>query len=191
MAGRYRKILAFLLTVVLLLSSCRMSSGDSDGKDASLCTMSVSCFTLLENQDLLKKEKRTLVPDDGWIVAPTETEFYAGESAFDLLLRELKAARIHLEFVDVPLYGSAYIEGINNLYEFDAGELSGWMYKVNGVFPNYGCSQYLLQPGDVVEWVFTCDLGEDVGGGFTEGQVPSERGADGENSFAGEWDDGA
>ena len=53
---------------------------------------------------------------------------------------------------------------IANLYEFDVGELSGWMYKVNGWFPNYGCSRYLLADGDNVEWVYTCDLGSDVGG---------------------------
>ena len=62
------------------------------------------------------------------------------------------------------MYNSAYIEGINNLYEFDCGELSGWMYKVNGWFPNYGCSRYQLKEGDVIEWVYTCDLGVDVGG---------------------------
>lgn len=66
------------------------------------------------------------------------------------------------------MYNSAYIEGIHNLYEFDVGELSGWMYSVNDWFPNYGCSRYQLQDGDVVEWVYTCDLGEDVGRGFTE-----------------------
>ena len=38
------------------------------------------------------------------------------------------------------------------------------MYSVNGDFPNYGCSKYELQPGDEVEFVYTCDLGEDVKG---------------------------
>ena len=64
---------------------------------------------------------------------------------------------------------SAYVEGINNLYEFDVGSLSGWMYSVNGWFPNYGCSRYALQNGDVVNWVYTCDLGYDVGGGYSTG----------------------
>ena len=63
-----------------------------------------------------------------------------------------------------------YIEGIHNLYEFDCGDLSGWMYKVNGWFPNYGCSRYQLKQGDVIEWVYTCDLGKDVGGGNAVGQ---------------------
>ena len=55
-------------------------------------------------------------------------------------------------------------QGIHNLYEFDCGELSGWMYNVNGWFPNYGCSRYALQDGDVIRWRYTCDLGADVGG---------------------------
>ncbi len=38
------------------------------------------------------------------------------------------------------------------------------MYKVNGWFPNYGCSRYQLKAGDEIEWVYTCDLGNDVGG---------------------------
>ena len=74
-----------------------------------------------------------------------------------------------MEFENTPIYNSAYIEGINNLYEFDVGELSGWMYKVNEWFPNYGCSRYQLCDGDVVCWVYTCDLGSDVGGGYSTG----------------------
>ena len=68
------------------------------------------------------------------------------------------------------MYNSAYIEGINNLYEFDCGELSGWMYSVNDWYPNYGCSCYTVQPGDVICWVYTCDLGQDVGGGAAVGE---------------------
>ena len=72
-----------------------------------------------------------------------------------------------LEFENTPIYNSAYIEGIGNLYEFDCGELSGWMYQVNGWFPNYGCSRYQLKEGDQVQWVYTCDLGADVGGNYS------------------------
>ena len=39
-------------------------------------------------------------------------------------------------------------------------------YSVNGWFPNYGCSLYQLKDGDVVEWCYTCDLGEDLGSGM-------------------------
>ena len=56
-----------------------------------------------------------------------------------------------------------YVSGINNLYEFDCGKDSGWMYCVNGWYPNYGCSKYTLEDGDTVEWRYTCNLGRDVG----------------------------
>ena len=63
------------------------------------------------------------------------------------------------------LYDSYYIEGIGHLYEFDCGFESGWMYKVNGTFPNYGCSAYELQGGEDIVWCYTCvGLGTDVGG---------------------------
>jgi len=136
----------------------------SVGDTAFTCTLSVRCDTILEHMDDLAPDKLELVPEDGVIFATTTVTFYEGESVFNVLQREMKRAKIHMEFVNTPIYNSAYIEGINNLYEFDCGELSGWMYKVNDWFPNYGCSRYQLKDGDVVEWVYTCDLGRDVGG---------------------------
>jgi hypothetical protein len=109
------------------------------------------------------------VPEDGWILEPTEVVFYDGENVFQVLKRTCKQNGIHMEFENTPIYNSAYIEGIHNLYEFDVGELSGWMYSVNGWYPNYGCSRYALKDGDVVEWRYTCDLGYDVGGGYAVG----------------------
>lgn len=131
------------------------------------CTLSVRCDTILHNIDLLDKEKIELVPKDGIIYAEKEVIFYEGESVFNLLMREMKQNKIHVEFVNTPIYNSAYIEGIANLYEFDCRELSGWMYKVNGWFPNYGCSRYQLKAGDKVEWIYTCDLGRDIGGDYS------------------------
>ena len=130
------------------------------------CTLSVRCDTLLipENYEEAKSNgKAEMIPKDGIIYATKTVEFYEGEFVFDVLLREMKKEKIHMEFSMTPIYNSNYIEGINNLYEFDGGALSGWMYKVNGWFPNYGCSRYLLKDGDVIEWVYTCDLGRDVG----------------------------
>ena len=133
------------------------------------CTVSISCSTILSNMDWLDPEKTELVPEDGWILKPITVTFYDGESVFNVLQRVCKQQKIHMEFENTPIYNSAYIEGIANLYEFDCGELSGWMYKVNDWFPNYGCSRYRLCDGDVICWVYTCDLGYDVGGGYATG----------------------
>lgn len=128
------------------------------------CTVCISCTTILEDIDRLDAEKTDLVPADGVLLAPATVEFTEGESVFDVLKRVCRENKIHMEFSETPVYQSAYIEGIGNLYEFDCGEGSGWMYRVNGEFPNVGCSRYALADGDTVEWVYTCDFGADVGG---------------------------
>lgn len=130
------------------------------------CTLSVDCSAVLFSMDNLKKEKRALIPEDGIIFPKQEVVFYEGESVFNVLVREMKKNKIHLEFVNTPGIGGSYIEGIANLYEFDCGELSGWKYRVNGTYPGYSCSAYKLKKGDIVEWVYALDL-EDIkdGGG--------------------------
>lgn len=127
------------------------------------CTFSIECSTILNNLSMLDPDKLEAVPSGGVILAKTTVTFYEGESVFDVLQRVCKEKGIHMESSWTPIYNSAYIEGIHNLYEFDCGELSGWMYRVNGWYPNYGCSRYQLKDGDVVEWRYTCDLGNDVG----------------------------
>lgn len=129
------------------------------------CTLSVNCSTAVKNISKLSPEKRAFVPENGVIFAEKKVVFYEGESVFNVLSREMKQNKIHMEFENTPVYKSAYIEGIANLYEFDCGELSGWMYSVNGEFPSYGCSRYKVKEGDRIEWIYTCDLGADIGGG--------------------------
>jgi len=136
---------------------------DVDKGKTYTCTFSIECSTILNNLNMLDSEKLEAVPSDGVILAKTTVTFYEGESVFDVLQRVCKEKGIHMESSWTPIYNSAYIEGIHNLYEFDCGELSGWMYRVNGWYPNYGCSRYQLKDGDVVEWRYTCDLGNDVG----------------------------
>lgn len=133
-------------------------------KEELCCTIEVRCDKILDNKDKLEKAKEDLVPANGVIFNKKEVAFKEGETVFDVLLRVLKESKIHLEFVKTPVNNNVYIEGINNIYEFDCGELSGWMYKVNDEFPNYGCGKYYLKNGDTVEFIYTCDLGRDIGG---------------------------
>ena len=134
------------------------------------CTFSISCAAVLDNMDKLDKSKREIIPDDGWILEPVTVTFNEGESVFDVLKQVCKDNKIQLEFSFTPIYNSSYIEGINNLYEFDCGSLSGWMYEVNDWFPNYGCSRYEVKNGDVIEWQYTCNLGADIGGNYAVGE---------------------
>ena len=137
--------------------------GEVTGTDIFICTISIECSTILNNLDDLDPAKLDQIPSNGVILPPVTVTFTEGESVFDVLQRVCQENEIHMESTWTPMYNSAYVEGIHNLYEFDCGSLSGWMYKVNDWYPNYGCSRYQLQDGDVVEWRFTCDLGHDVG----------------------------
>lgn len=144
---------------------------EQETKDTNLyCTFTITCSTILDNMDDLDPEKIELVPKDGIILKKQKVQFKEGESVYDVLVKVCKDNNIHMESSWTPMYNSAYIEGINNLYEFDCGSLSGWMYKVNEWFPNYGCSRYVLKNGDDVVWCYTCNLGYDVGGGYATGE---------------------
>ena len=139
--------------------------GTSSTGGSATCTFSISCATILNNWDKCDESKKPLVPADGVILPTTTVTFTEGESVFDVLQRLCRSNGISVDASWTAIYNSAYVKGINNLYQFDVGEGSGWMYKVNGSFPNYGCSSYSLKNGDTVSWVYTCDLGADVGGG--------------------------
>lgn len=131
---------------------------------AFTCTFSIECTAVFNHLDQLEADKLDVLPKDGIIFPATVVTFYEGETVFDVLQRVCRENGIHLEATWTPLLGSSFIEGIHNLYEFDCGSGSGWMYRVDGWYPNYGCSRYALTDGAVVEWRYTCDLGADIGG---------------------------
>ncbi len=133
-----------------------------DTTSEKTCYLSITCYTILDNMGDLKDGKEVLVPSDGVILPKTKVTFHDGESVFDVLQRETRNRRIHMDSRFTPMYNSAYIAGIGNLYEFDCGSGSGWNYRVNGWFPNYGVSRYAVQQDDVIEFCYTCDLGRDL-----------------------------
>lgn len=125
------------------------------------CTFVIECKTILNNKDKLKKGLEKYVPDDAVIFSKT-VGFDSGESVYDILRRICDENSIQMEASYTPAFSSYYVEGINNLYEFDCGQGSGWMYSVNGVFPNYGCSSYKPVNNDKIAFRYTCELGYDL-----------------------------
>lgn len=137
---------------------------DSAPVYAHTCTIQISCVTILDNLGNLRAGKDKYVPPSGLILATSTVPFNEGDTVFDVLRRTCDQAGIQLEYSWTPLYESYYIEGINNLYEFDCGNESGWMYEVNGWYPNYGCSSYPVKDGDAIVWNYTCNgYGADLG----------------------------
>ena len=81
-------------------------------------TISITCHTILNNLDKVSDNKKGIIPSNGVILSQKQVEINDGDTVFDVLLRETRKQRIHMDFVESPVYGSAYIKGINNIYEF-------------------------------------------------------------------------
>lgn len=94
-------------------------------------------------------------------MSATSVKVEEGDSVMDLLKRITRANKMQMEFSGAK--GFSYIEGIDNLYEFDHGAESGWMYRVNGEFPSKSAGAYTVKPGDVIDWLYTLDMGKDIG----------------------------
>ena len=147
----------------LVSASLQLSGKSLYRMAANTCTLEIRCDTLLKNLDKLSSGKAELVPEDGILLEKTTVSFEPGESVFDVFRRYLREQNVHFEYVDAKAYGSIYIEGIGNLYEFDCGEQSGWLYFVNGISPGLGCSGYTVANGDEIVFAYTCDMGADLG----------------------------
>lgn len=127
-------------------------------------TIEIHCDTLSSDLSKLTDQSvKSYIPASGTILPKTTLQLAKGKTVEYALKLATRNAGIQMECSYSAAYSSTYIEGINYLYQFDAGDDSGWMYKVNGQFPNYGCSGYELKNGDEIVWVYTCDLGKDVG----------------------------
>lgn len=124
-------------------------------------TIAINCQTMVD-KGLAKQEKfQGVVPADGVILPVTRVEITDGETVFSVLQRATREHKIQLVYKGSQ--GTPYIQGINNLYEFDSGPLSGWMYCVNKLYAHYGCNETKLKNGDTIEWNYTCDMGKDLG----------------------------
>jgi hypothetical protein len=95
----------------------------------------------------------------GTILEPTDIEWHDEDSVLDALIQVTKNHRIPLEYRGRGIL--SYVEGIGNLYEFDKGPGSGWLFKVNGEFADKSAGAVKLDKGDKVEWIYIIDPSED------------------------------
>ena len=96
-------------------------------------------------------------------IYPIQTLYVAQDSTvFEILCEVCRLNNIQLDYEKNSVYGLAYIKGINSIYEYDHGDLSGWMYRVNGELPNIGCGYYKVKDGDVVEILYSTNIGRDL-----------------------------
>ncbi len=130
--------------------------GEQTQKENAIGTvvLSIRCDTIVGKSD------SSYIPKDGIILDETEFTIQENDTVYDILTEAARTYEIQME--NNGTEELAYITGINYLYEFDFGDLSGWTYMVNDQKTSIGCGEYILKDGDVIEWHYTCELGNDL-----------------------------
>ena len=128
------------------------------GKDIS-CTIEIRCDNATARKDTITNPGiRDAIPDDGTILEVTTYTGNEGFTVYDVL-----AAVTAAHNPVIPIVANAdrsYVSSINNLSEKNVGPTSGWTYRVNGVLPMMAANQYKVKDGDVIKWIYVCQMGD-------------------------------
>lgn len=159
-------ILALLLCVSALgIAACGKDDGGGDSDtpangaassegiqtedQTQIVKISIDCEALLA----VDAAKAAEFSEEGVILKEQEVTLKSGQTALDAL-RETG-----LDFVDA----GGYISEINGLGAGVAGDMSGWLFIVNGEMPSFGADSLEVKEGDVIQWRYSCDGGADIG----------------------------
>lgn len=118
------------------------------------CSITIECKSILNNMDDLKKGHEKYVPKNGIMLDNYKTTLKSKSTVYDLFKKACNDKGI--TYTAVASIYSVYIAGINNIDQKDCGDGSGWMYTVNGSYPNVGVDLKKLKDGDKVVFTYTC-----------------------------------
>ena len=123
------------------------------------CTIEIRCDNATARKDSITNQGiRDSIPDDGTIL---EVTTYTGKEGFTVY--DVLAAVTAAHNPVIPIVANAdrsYVSSINNLSEKNVGPTSGWTYRVNGVLPMMAANQYKVKDGDVIKWIYVCQMGD-------------------------------
>ena len=121
------------------------------------CTIEIRCDNATARKDTVNPSIASRIPDDGTILEVTTYTGNEGFTVYDVL-----AAVTAAHNPVIPIVANAdrsYVSSINNLSEKNVGPTSGWTYRVNGVLPMMAANQYKVKDGDVIKWIYVCQMG--------------------------------
>ena len=138
-------LLGFVLTLDIQLPGQYYGTPAApEGEIIGTVTMDIRCDALA------KAAQGAYIPEDGIILPETPFFLCEGDSVYDLLTQAARQYQLQLDISGSE--GMRYVSGLHHLYEQAYGELSGWMYFVNGASASQSCDQYLLSDGDHIRW---------------------------------------
>ncbi len=137
---RYIYLIICLVTCVCLLVSCSTQKLPCKPADAPMAV----------TINIIGTDKTQILPQ-------TEVGIFEGNTVLEVLQYVIKENDIQLEYSG--LGKTAYIKGIDNLYEFDYGPASGWMYAINDADnkPMVSCGAYQLKDSDQITWIYVTE----------------------------------
>jgi len=143
-------LIVIIMTTRFSTPEAYYSAPSEKGEIVGVVTIEIRCDTVADS-------KNEYIPEDGTILPLTEFGIAEGDTVYDILVEAVRRSGIHMETT-----GSAYINSLNHLYERQYGDLSGWVFHVNGISSSVGCAEYVLQPGDYICWNYTTEIGKDL-----------------------------
>lgn len=122
-------------------------------------TVLAECSAALDNMGSIDERVNTadVIPADGVVIAYCEVPLPEGATAFEALTLAARQQQVRVDGSGT-VYG-VYVSAIGHIAEFGFGDMSGWLYSVNGEYPEVSCGEYRLHDGDAVEFHYTCGYG--------------------------------
>lgn len=125
------------------------------------CTIEIRCDNATARKDSITNQGiRDAIPDDGTILEVTTYTGNEGFTVYDVLAAVTAMHNPVIPIVAQKNSMGVYVASINNLAQMNVGPNSGWMYWVNGKAPDYTCGKYVVENGDVIKWIYVCQIGD-------------------------------
>ncbi|MBE5958284.1 MAG: DUF4430 domain-containing protein [Lachnospiraceae bacterium] len=121
------------------------------------CSIEINCFELSNNPELVQEKYKKYIPAGGVVLGKITVKVLEGTTVYDILNAACKKENIAIDASFNALYKAYYVKSIHNLPEKAAGDMSGWVYTINGKSPMLGASAYKVSEGDSIVWSYTVD----------------------------------
>ena len=126
-----------------------------------------SCYTQKEKPDAIGSVSLSIncnvikdKVDNPVILDNAEFLINEGETVYDILMEAVVKNKLQMETSGAK--GSEYVVGINNIYSQAYGDMSGWLFYLNGEMAMTSMAQCKLKPNDKIEILYSTNFGEDL-----------------------------
>ena len=179
------KKLVSILLAALLVMSCLPLIALADEATIGYATVSITDNGDREYLlDYCDEDEMEYLTPFGVIAEPTEVPIYEGDTVASVLVRLFQMKGITYNAWGTADYlGGFYLTDITfskdgeTVENFGEGSItpddeymkyfSGWMVKLNNWFTSSGICDYYAEDGDIIEVLYTCGMGADIGNDFS------------------------